>query len=135
MAEFKLGLLTDLLDLYERIESYAILTRDEKYEIIEAVNTAIQITETEFGKRADGARNIGLNQEVGNKWHAASLIIAKYLPHEKLGRSLRMKGEAWVNIHKWSDQDIKNENINLEQIKERLEKMTSIKRKFLRPGE
>jgi len=135
MAEFKLGLLTDLLDLYERLESYARLTRSEKNEITEAVSNAIQITETEFGTREDGSRDIGFNPKVGDAWHRASLTISKYLPNEKLSRSLRMKGEAWVNMHKWSSDQLKNENIEIEKINERLEKMTSISRKFLRPTE
>jgi hypothetical protein len=135
MAEFKLSLLTDLLDMYERLESYAFLTKEQKSEITESVNDAIQITETEFGKRVDGSRDIWQNKTVGDAWHAASKIIRKHLPNEPLGNSLRIKGEAWVNMHKWSSEQLENENITIEAINSRLEKMTSIKRKFLRPEE
>ncbi|WP_166921810.1 hypothetical protein [Flavobacterium poyangense] len=133
MAEFKLGLLTDLLDMYERLESYVFLTVEEKREIIESVSDAIQITEEEFGERIDGSRNIGHNTNVGDAWHKASKTIEKYLQGEKLAKSLSMKGEAWVNMHKWSSEQLENEDIEIEQIKERLEKMTSIRRKFRRP--
>lgn len=135
MAEFKLGLLTDLLDMYERLESYVFLTVEEKREIMESVSDAIQITEEEFGKRIDDSRTIGYNTNVGDAWHKASKIIKKYLQGEKLAKSLRMKGEAWVNLHKWSSEQLENEGIEIEQINERLEKMTSIRRKFLRPKE
>ncbi|MFH7010972.1 hypothetical protein ACHRV5_03820 [Flavobacterium sp. FlaQc-52] len=135
MAEFKLNLLSDLLDLYERLESYVFLTKEEKSEITESVSDAIQITEIEFGERADGSRNIGYNTMVGDAWHASSKIIRKYLPNDPLGHSLRVKGEAWVNMHKWSTVQLENEKITVEAINSRLEKMTSIKRKFLRPEE
>ncbi len=52
----------------------------------------------------------------------ASIVISKYLPEEKLANSLRIKGEAWVNIHKWSEDHLENENIKIEQIYERLKR-------------
>jgi|GEM_PF-6001161 len=133
MAEFKLGILTDVLDLFERLEAIVLITEAQKTEIIESVSDAIQATEKEFGKRTDGSRDIGQNESVGDAWHNASVTIKKYLPQEKLARSLRMKGEAWINMYKWSEAELYNENIKIEEIYERLEKLTSTRRKIFRP--
>ena len=135
MAEFKLGILTDVLDLFERLEAIVLITETQKTEIIESVSNAIQATEKEFGKRTDGTRNIGQNESVGDAWHKASVAIQKYLPKEKLAKSLRIKGEAWINMHKWSEEQLNNENIKIEEIYERLEKLTSTRRKFFRPND
>lgn len=132
MAEFKLGLLTDVLDLFERIESIILISEPQKNEIIDSVTDAMQLTEKEFGERPDGSRQIGHNEIVGDAWNKASKTISKYLPDEKLANSLRIKGEAWVNIHKWSETQLENENIKIEQIYERLNKLTSSRRKFFR---
>ena len=132
MGDFKLNLLNDIVDFFERIESRMALTEEQIGEIVQTVDTAIEKTEEVFGQK-NGDRNIEHNPEVGKAWNNAGTTIRKYLPQNKFARSLQMKGEAWVNIHKWSADDLEKENITIEGIKDRLEKFASIRRKYFRP--
>lgn len=128
-----LGLLKDVADLFERMQSMIILTTSEKNEIIENVSAAVLITEGVFGKRKDGSRYISQNLEVAEAWRKAGVSIIKYLPNEHLGTWLQNKGEAWANPHKWKSEILKNNNLQIEEIKKRITQITSTRRKFFRP--
>lgn len=132
MGDFKLNLLNDIVDFFERIESRVALTETQISEIVKSIDDAIQKTEEVFGQKY-GDRSITNNPEVGNAWHHAGSIIRQYLPNSKFARSLQMKGEAWVNIYKWSPDELDRESIKIEEIKDRLEKFASIRRKYFRP--
>lgn len=132
MGEFKLNLLNEILDFIERIESKMILTQAQIGEIVDSVDNAIKLTEKVFGQQK-GDRSFSHNPEVADAWHHAGTTIRKFLPSNKFARSLQMKGEAWSNIYKWSSEDLENQNLKIEEIKDRLENFLSIRRKYLRP--
>jgi hypothetical protein len=135
MGEGKLsiGLLKDVVDLFERLQSIVMLTDVQKNEIIENVSAAVLETEKVFGKRGDGSRHITKNDKVGDAWRIAGVSITKYLPDEHLGIWLQNKGEAWVNPHKWSSDVLEENNLEIEKIKERIKRLTANRRKFFRP--
>ena len=87
MADFKLNLLNDIVDFFERIESRVSLTELQMSEIVKSVDGAIQKTEEVFGQR-NGDRSITYNPEVGDAWHNAGSTIRQYLPQSKFARSL-----------------------------------------------
>ncbi len=132
-GQLSIGLLNDVADLFERLQSTFMLTESEKNEIIENVSVAVSITEGVFGKRKDGSRHITQNLAVAEAWRKAGVSIIKYLPNEHLGTWLQNKGEAWANPHKWDAKILEENNLQIEQIKIRISQITSIKRKIFRP--
>ncbi|MBE0391304.1 hypothetical protein [Flavobacterium sp. PL002] len=128
-----IGLLKDVADLFERLQSTIMLTASEKNEIIESVSVAVLLTEGVFGKRKNGSRHITQNPEVAEAWRKAGISIIKYLPNEHLGTWLQNKGEAWANPHKWEAGILEKNNLQIEEIKKRIPQMTSTRRKFFRP--
>jgi hypothetical protein len=130
-GQLSAGLLKDVADLFEKLQSSFMLTEKERNEIIDAVYDAVIITEIFFGKAK--SRKVVQNNKVAKAWNNAGKTIIKYLPAEELGHLLQIKGEAWANPDKWSSDILRKNNLQIEQIKDRLKLLTSTKRKFFRP--
>ena len=132
-GQLSIGLLKDVADLIERLQSTVMFTESEKNEIIDNVSAAVFQTEAVFGKRKNGSRHISRNTTVGEAWRKAGVSIVKYLQNEHLGTWLQNKGEAWVNPHKWTTEILEKNNLQIEEIKKRIERLTTTRRKFFRP--
>jgi GTP cyclohydrolase II len=130
-GQLSLGLLKDVTNLFEKIQSTVMLTSKQTEEIIEYVFDAALLTEAVFGKAK--SRQVTQNDEVAKAWSKAGRTIIKYLPDEGLGIWLQNKGEAWANPDKWPTDTLEENRLQIEQIKLRVMTLTKTKRKFFRP--
>lgn len=126
-----LGLLKDVVDLFERLQSTVMLTKEERNEILESVQNAVIETELVFGKSK--SRKVVQDENVAKAWSKAGQTILKHLPNEDLGNWLQNKGEACANPDKWSSAVLKENRLQIEEIKERVKLLTKTKRKIFRP--
>ena len=97
--------------------------------IIESVSSAVLETEKVFG----GRRHISKNDNVAEAWRKAGVSIVKYLPNEHLGIWLQNKGEAWANPNKWGPEILEENNLQIEQIKNRIARLVGNRSKIFRP--
>jgi hypothetical protein len=115
-------LLNDVLS-FLGVFSKFILSEEEKKEILVSVNKAAQLTEDFFYKK--GNRKIERNTEIAKAWIEAGLLIQQKLPSEPLGIWLQNKGEAYLNPKLWSEEELSQNNLEIEQIKKRIREINS----------
>lgn len=119
------GIVHTAIELIDKFGSAFWLIGKERAEIIEKINNAVNLTEGVFANRYNGSRNIEKNDSVADAWSEAGIAIQKYLPNEYFGEYLQIKSEAWRNPDKWSDADLQEMGLKIEQIKSHIRNITN----------
>ena len=120
------SLFIDLTSLLSKLTNHVILSEKDKLEINEVITNAIKLTEDFFYLK--GNRNIERNVAIADAWINAGKVLQNILPKENIGIWLHNKGEAYLNPNKWTEQELVENKLQIEEIKK--QKTELLKRKF-----
>ena len=119
MWEIMSGVIGQVLSLIPA-EKRARTEAHEKMRI--AVMNAFHKTEAYYSRRKAGAENNQNDEyEIAQLWETTSVLVEKY--DKKLAKRLGMKALFWRDENIWSNLEIQNAGIGLEQIKEETMKL------------